>query len=114
MSENVKPIYVTDNETGMEYTLEFTRESVAFAERRGFEIGDVSRFPMTKVPELWFYAFRANHKNVPREKTDKLLDKIGGFSEDLLGRLGELYAAPFEAMRNAGEDEENPLVTVRL
>ena len=48
--QDVKPIFVTDTETGMEYTLEFNRESVAFAERRGFEINDVARFPMTKAP----------------------------------------------------------------
>lgn len=110
---DVKPIYVTDNETGMEYTLEFNRESVAFAERRGFEINDVSRFPMTKVPELWFYAFRMHHKNVSRERTDKLLERIGGFSEDLLARLGELYAAPFEVMAQTDEGE-NPTVTLKL
>lgn len=113
MANDVKPIYLTDNETGMEYTLEFTRESVAFAERRGFEINDVSRFPMTKVPELWFYAFRAHHKNVPREKTDKLLEWAGGFTEDLMVRLGQLYSIPFESLASSDE-EENPRVTVRL
>lgn len=111
MMNDVKPIYVTDTETGMEYTLEFNRESVAFAERRGFEINDVARFPMTKAPELWFYAFRMHHKNVSRDRTDKLFDGIGGFNEDILTRLGELYTAPFDAMRNG---DENPTVTVRL
>lgn len=109
---DVKPIYVTDNETGVEYTLEFNRESVAFAERKGFEISDVARFPMTKVPELWYYAFRMHHKAVPREKTDKLLERAGGFNEDILARLGELYSAPFETIRD--DDDENPTVTVRL
>lgn len=112
--QNVKPIYVTDNDTGMEYTLEFTRESIAFAERKGFEISDVARFPMTKGYDLWFYAFRAHHKNLPRNKTDELFDSCGGVSnEDLMGRLGELYAAPFEAMQEDTEGE-NPRVTVRL
>ena len=111
MMNDVKPIYVTDTESGMEYTLEFNRESVAFAERRGFEINDVARFPMTKVPELWFYAFRMHHKNFSRERTDKLLEGVGGFSEELLTRLGELYSAPFEAMSSG---DENPTVTVRL
>lgn len=114
MSESkiVKPIIVTDNETGMEYTLEFTRDSIVFAERKGFEISDVSRFPMTKVPELWYYAFRAHQKGLTREKTDKLLERAGGFNEDLMVRLGELYALPFESL--ADVDEENPTVTVKL
>ena len=114
MMNDVKPIYVTDTETGMEYTLEFNRDSVGFAERRGFEIDDVGKFPMSKVPELWFYAFRMHHKNVSREKTDKLLDKAGGWTAELLTRLGELYAAPFEAMSDEEKAENPPTVTIKL
>jgi len=113
MMKDVKPIIVTDDETGMEFTLEFTRESVRFAESRGFKIQDVSDYPMTKIPELWFYAFRANHKNVARNKTDELLDGLGGIPDGLLERLGELYAAPFSALTD-GQTEENPRVTVKL
>lgn len=113
MMQNVKPIIVTDDETGLEYTLEFTRESVRFAEARGFKINDVADYPMTKIPELWFYAFRAHHKNVARAKTDALLDGLGGIPDGLLERLGELYAAPFEALTD-GQTEENPRVTVRM
>ena len=52
----VKPIIIkSDTE---EFTLEFNRESIKFAEMRGFKIDEVSSFPMTKVPELFFYAFR--------------------------------------------------------
>jgi len=113
MAQNVKPVIVTDDETGMEYTLEFTRESVKFAEARGFKINDVADYPMTKIPELWFYAFRAHHKNVARAKTDALLDGLGGIPDGLLERLGELYAAPFSALTD-GQTEENPHVTVKL
>lgn len=113
MVKDVKPIIVTDDETGMEYTLEFTRESVKFAEMRGFKYNDVSDYPMTKIPELWFYAFRAHHKNVSRAKTDALLDGLGGIPDGLLERLGELYAAPFSALTD-GQTEENPTVKVKL
>ena len=111
--QNVKPIIVKDDETGLEYTLEFTRDSVRFAEARGFKIQDVSDYPMTKIPELWFYAFRANHKNVSRGKTDALLDGLGGIPDGLLERLGELYAAPFNALTDS-DSAENPTVTVTL
>ena len=40
--ENVKPIRLTDTETGEKYTLEFSRESVKFAEQRGFKLLCVS------------------------------------------------------------------------
>ena len=113
MISEVKPIIVTDDETGMEFTLEFTRESVKFAEARGFKINDVADYPMTKIPELWFYAFRAHHKNIARAKTDALLEGLCGIPDGLLERLGELYAAPFSALTD-GQTEENPRVTVKL
>lgn len=101
----VKPIIIkSDTE---EFTLEFNRESIKFAEMRGFKIDDVSSFPMTKVPELFFYAFRMHHKNISREKTDKLLfEELGGIPEGLIERLGELYAQPFEALNIVEEGEE--------
>ena len=111
--QNVKPIVVTDDETGIEYTLEFNRESVRFAEARGFKINDVADYPMSKIPELWFYAFRANHKNVSRAKTDALLDGLGGIPDGLLERLGELYAVPFTSLTD-GQTDENPRVTVKF
>ena len=113
MMQNVKPIVVTDDETGIEYTLEFNRESVRFAEARGFKINDVADYPMSKIPELWFYAFRANHKNVSRAKTDALLDGLGGIPDGLLERLGELYAVPFTSLTD-GQTDENPRVTVKF
>ena len=109
----VKPIVVTDDETGMEYTLEFNRDSVRFAEARGFKINDVAEYPMTKIPELWYYAFRMHHKSVARAKTDALLDGLGGIPDGLLERLGELYAAPFTALTD-GQQDENPRVTVKM
>lgn len=113
MNKFVKPIIIKDSETGLEYTLEFTRDSVKFAESRGFKIGDVADFPMTKIPELWFYAFRAHHRHLARDKTDALLDGLGGIPDGLLERLGELYAAPFATLTD-GQTEENPRVTVEL
>lgn len=113
MSQNAKPIIVKDDETGLEYTLEFNRETVRFAEARGFKIGDVADYPMTKIPELWYYAFRMHHKALSRGKTDALLDGLGGIPEGLLERLGELYAAPFAALTGE-QTEENPRVTVKL
>ena len=101
----VKPIIIkSDTE---EFTLEFNRESIKVAEMRGFKIDEVSSFPMTKVPELFFYAFRMHHKNISRERTDKLLfEELGGIPEGLIERLGELYAQPFEALNIVEEGEE--------
>lgn len=116
INENVKPIVIRFDETGEEYTLEFNRETIRFAEARGFDVDDVSKYPMSKLPELFFYAFRMHHKNVSREKTDRILfDDLGGMPSGMAERLGALYAAPFEALTNAdGHKVKNSKVTVEM
>lgn len=115
-NEEVRPLILHDTESGQDYTLEFNRESVKFAEQRGFVIDDVDRFPMTKTYELFYYAFRMHHKNISREKTDKIIDEdwggIAGIPDGVLERLGMLYAAPFGALKN--KEENPPKVTVQF
>lgn len=103
-NEELKPIVMTDNDTGFSYTLEFNRESIRFAEQRGFDSDDVAKYPMTKIPELFFYAFRMHHKNISREKTDKILfEELGGMPKGMLERLMLLYQKPYEVL-NENED----------
>lgn len=112
----VKPIILTDTETKTKYTLEFNKESVKFAEMRGFKLEDVYNYPMTKIPELWFYAFRMHHRNIAREKTDKLLDELKGIPNGMLERLSDLYMAPFEALTvlDEGAERKNSTLTVEM
>ena len=113
-AKTVKPIIIHDADNNMDYTLEFNRESIRFAEARGFVMADVDRFPMTKLPELFYYAFRMHHKNISRERTDRIFfDELGGLSEEAATRLGELYAVPYEAL-NGGNESKNSKVTVEL
>lgn len=116
INEQVKPIIIHDAENEVDYTLEFNRESVRFAEARGFDIDDVGKFPLTKIPELFYYAFRMHHKNVSREKTDRILfEELGGLPEGAAERLGALYAVPFEALSNKdGNKAKNSKVTVEM
>lgn len=115
INEKVNPIILRDSEEDKEYVLEFDRESVRFAEARGFDISDVGKFPMTKIPELFFYAFRMHHKNVSREKTDRILfDYMGGMPDGMAERLGALYAAPFEALAAAEDEGKNSRITVEM
>lgn len=100
----MKPIILKNKDT--EYTLEFNRESVKFAEMRGFKFEEVTDFPMSKIPELFYYAFRMHHKNVARDKTDKILDELGGLPEGFIERLVELYTAPFDFLTVVEEGEE--------
>lgn len=115
VSERVNPIIIRNEDTGDEYTLEFNRESIRFAEQRGFDIADVGKFPMTKLPELFFYAFRMHHRNVSREKTDRILfDDLGGMPDGMAERLGALYSAPFEALSNDNGKAKNSKMTVEF
>ena len=117
-TEKAKPIIIKNAETGEEYTLEFNRESVKFADARKFDIDEVSKYPMTKIPELFWYAFRMHHKNMSKADTDKIFfEQLGGFEgvpEGFGTRLGDLYNAPFMASFDGEKIEKNPNVTVEM
>ena len=91
MDERVQSIKLTDPATGEVYELDFNRDAVRFAEARGFDTDDVRKFPATKIPELFFYAFRMHHRTVAKDKTDKLLERLKGLPANVLGRLIDLY-----------------------
>ena len=113
--EFVKAVTITDTKTGEQFILDFNREAVAFAENRGFKVEDLGNYPATKVPEFFFYAFRAHHKNVARNKTDALLEAMGGMTTALIERLMALYAQAGYINIIADEDsEKNATVTVEL
>ena len=115
MAERVKPIVLTDVGTGEKYTLEYNRDAVRFAEARGFSIIEVQKFPMM-LYDLFFYAFRMHHKNVAKDKTDKLIDDgfggVGNLPEAMVERLIDLYLQGYETMVDI--DPENPRVVVDL
>lgn len=113
--ERVRPIVLKDTENGDSFTLEFNRESVKFAESKGFKAEDIQNAPMTKIPELFYYAFRMHHRAIPRDKTDKILyDDLGGLSEALIERLVTLYIAPYECLIQNEENAKNSKMTVEL
>ena len=100
--EKVNPILVKDESGNVKYTLEFSRDSVKWAERRGFKITEVADYPMTGIPQLFFYAFRMHHKGITQEMTDSILDEIGA-TPALMERLTALYSATMETL--IGENE---------
>ena len=106
----VNPIYITDPDTSEVYVLEFSRDSVRFAEQRGFKITELTDFPQTNIPAFFFYAFRMHHKSLAREKTDKLLEELGGLTPAELERLVQLYNVPNESLivTDGGGTEKHP------
>lgn len=113
--ELAKPIRLVDNETGESYILEFDRDTVRWAEQRGFDPDLVTKFPMTVGADFFFYAFRMHHRNIARDKTDKILfDYLGGINETtgkILARLMELYYQCFDTL---ADKAENPRIAVEL
>lgn len=117
MDERIKPIRLTDVDTGKVYELDFNRESVKFVESQGFKIEETFDYPNVNIPKLFYFAFRANHKNVALNQTQALLDKMGGLTEDVAIRLVDLYRQATMA-NNIIQDKEdldkNPHITVEL
>lgn len=114
--EIVKPIVITDNETNEVFTLEFNRESVVFTNNQGFKATELVDNAEEMIPILFYGAFRKNHKNISRQRTDAILfDKLQGLSKEVLERLIELYTAPRSTLFRENEGHsENPKVVVSL
>ena len=109
----VNPIRITA-ENGETYTLEFSRESVKFAEDRKFNITELTDYPQTNIPALWFYAFRMHHKNLARTQTDKILEDLGGLTKEEIERLVLLYNQPNESLIILEGGRKNARMTVEL
>lgn len=88
-----------------EYTLEFTRKSVAQMESNGFVANEVETKPMTTLPLLFEGAFIAHHKWVKKEVIDEIFDHMTN-KEDLIGKLAEMYAEPIMSLVEDPEDSE--------
>ena len=115
--EIIKPMRITLADSGETYELDFSRDSVAFAEDRKFNTDEVAQYPVTKVPEFFYYAFRKNHRKLARSQTDAILTEIGGLTPKMLQRLLLLYnqAAMSNAVIQDDEDlEKNSKVAVEL
>lgn len=99
--KKVNPIVIDDPDKGKKYTLTFTRETVKEAESDGFAISELDMYPMTRIPQMFYYAFLANHEDeVTKEDTDRILDELGGIADlpdGLIKRLGELYGEAFKS-----------------
>lgn len=109
-SERVKPMVITDPDSGREYTLEYNRRSVVKVEQAGLEINNLESKSMTMIPLLFWGAFLMHHPHMTKEQTDKILfDGLDGLRPNELEHIGKLYADPFNTLI-ASEDEgaENP------
>lgn len=107
-SERLTPMVINDPDNGREYTLEFSRKTVAKTEDAGLDVNRLDAASMTMIPIMFWGAFLMHHPHMTREQTDKILfDGLGGLKAEELEHLGKLYAAPFRTLI-VNEDAENP------
>ena len=91
-----------------EYVLEFSRKTVSDAELAGFNLDELTTKPMTRISELFHYAFKMHQPWITKKETDRILaEEFHGLKEDELVHLAELYSAPFESMVFSEGDEKN-------
>ena len=108
-SKRLNPMVITDPEEGREYTLEYSRKTVAKAEQAGLDINCLDSKSMTMIPILFWGAFLMHHPHMTREQTDKILfDGLGGLNEQEMAYLGKLYAEPFATLIASEGEGENP------
>jgi len=105
MDERINPIRITDKKTGEVYELDFNRESLYFADQQEFKVNEVTVYPNTNIPRLFYYAFRKNHRKMTKAQTDSLLDRLGGLTPKMIERLILLYEQA--ATANRVQDEED-------
>lgn len=90
---------------GMDYTLEFTRKTVAEMEKQGFIASEVEEKPMTTLPTLFAGAFKAHHRFTKRETIDAIYEHLTN-KEELIGKLAEMYNDPIMTLVEEPEDKE--------
>lgn len=93
---------------GKEYTLEFTRRTVAEMEKKGFIASDVTEKPMTTLPALFAGAFLAHHRFVKEDIINDIYSKLTK-KEDLIGKLSEMYNEPILSLVEEPEKAEGNL-----
>lgn len=93
---------------GKEYTLEFTRRTVAEMEKKGFIASDITEKPMTTLPALFAGAFLAHHRFVKEDIINDIYSKLTK-KEDLIGKLSEMYNEAILALVEEPEKAEGNL-----
>ncbi len=117
--KRVNPMRIRDPKSGKAYVLDFSRESVKFAEDRKFKFGEVGDYIAGGIPSLFFYSFRKNHPTMTPADTEAILKDLGGgLTEEEVTRLLTLRNQAIEtliiAKDNVAEARKNSLRIVEL
>lgn len=91
---------------GREYTLTFTRDSVAKLEQRyDFKLEDMDAKPVSTMPLMFHGAFLAKHPYIKKEKTDAIFAKFTN-KQALFDKLAEMYGDAMNTLIDEPEENE--------
>ena len=93
---------------GKDYTLEFTRRTVAEMEKKGFVAAEVENKPMSTLPALFEGAFLAHHRFEKKEVINEIFSHMTN-KEELIGKLAEMYNEPIMALVEEPEEDKGNL-----
>ena len=88
-----------------EYTLEYTRRTVAEMEKKGFIASEITEKPMSTLPALFAGAFLAHHRFEKKEVINEIFNHMTN-KEELIGKLAEMYNEPIMALVEEPEENE--------
>ena len=102
MAKTIKMTY-----DGIEYTLEFTRNTVKRMEDAGFVLSEVRSKPVTNLPILFEGSFLAHHTYALRQKglVDKIFENIPD-KQALMIKLIEMYGDSVDSLFDEPEPSE--------
>ena len=90
---------------GKKYTLEYNREAIAFIERQGFAISELSTRPMLMLPLAFSGLFFKNHKTESQKTIDEIYDKFKDKSA-LISAISEMLSETYNTLQADPEDNE--------
>lgn len=119
ISENkdLRAITIKDKKTGeLQYVLDFTRDSVKWAERQGFKVQVLEEgVSISGVDDLFYYSFHAHYPDVKRAEAESIAkNNLGGYTPELIERLVQLYLVPVTAMMATEESLKNADMTIEF
>lgn len=115
-NEKIEPIIIENPDTGVKYTIEYSRATSKRLERETgvniFQLQDLlKKAPMDTMSNLFYYGFLMHHEGeIDQEETDDILFNGMGVDEELIEKLVTLYAQAYASMR---VDSKNPKWVVK-
>lgn len=85
------------------YTLEYNRAAIAFIEKQGFSISELSDKPMVMLPLAFTGLFFKNHKTANQKTIDEIYGKFTN-KELLIQTIADMLTEAYDSLQAEPED----------